>query len=164
MSSSAKADDAVNLGLATRHNSSTRAPNEYWMPAFAGMTTGNRSRSDAGFTPRRNQKQKNDPGAKHRGQEPPNQRRLQTIEDLVGPEPLEPVQRLVERDEFVAIDAARLLHRAHVLLIERIDDVAHLAPLVGELDAHRAAVDARTLVVEVAHLDQLFEIVGNVGA
>ena len=54
--------------------------------------------------------------------------------------------------------------RAHVLLVERLDDVAHFAALVGELDAHRAAIDPRALVIEEAHLDELLEIVGDVGA
>src|SRR5262245_63047958 len=95
--------------------------------------------------------------------EPPTETALQTIEDLVGPEPLEPVQRLVQGGELVGIDAADLLHRAHVLLVERIDDVAHLAALVRELDADRAAIDARTLMIEEAHLDELLEVVGDVG-
>src|SRR5215471_11054743 len=91
-------------------------------------------------------------------------RSLETVKNLVVPEPLEAVQRLVQVGELVGIDAADLLHRALVLLVERIDDVVHLAALVGELDAHRAAVDARALVIEEVHLDQLFEIVGDVGA
>src|SRR5580704_5021949 len=74
------------------------------------------------------------------------------------------MQRLVEDAELVGIDAADLLHRAHVLLVERIDGVANVAALVGELDAHRAAVDPRALVIEKAHLDKLLEIVGDVGA
>src|ERR1700741_4669007 len=81
-----------------------------------------------------------------------------------GREPLEPVQRLVEHRELVGIDAADLLHGAHVLLVERVDGVAHVAALVGELDAHRAPVDARALGIEEAHLDELLEIVGDVGA
>src|SRR5262249_36543303 len=89
---------------------------------------------------------------------------LQPIEDLIGPEPLEALQRLVERGEFVGIDAADLRHAADVLLVEHLDDVAHLAALVGELDTHRAAIDARALVIEEAHLDQLLEVVGHVGA
>src|SRR5262245_44886754 len=96
--------------------------------------------------------------------EPPTETALQTVENLVGPEPLETVQRLVERRELVGIDAADLLHRAHVLLVERIDDVAHLAALVGELDAHRATIDARALVIQEAHLDELLEIVGDIRA
>jgi hypothetical protein len=35
-----------------------------------------------------------------------------------------------------------------VLLVELLDDLAHLGALVGQPDAHRAAVDARALVVE----------------
>src|SRR5262245_13316066 len=91
-------------------------------------------------------------------------RRLQPIQDLVGPEALEPVQRLVERGELFAVDAADLLDRADMLLIERLDDVAHLTALVGEPDADRPAIDARALVVEEAHLDELLQIVGDVGA
>src|SRR5258708_29996764 len=44
------------------------------------------------------------------------------IQDLVGPEPLEPVQRLVQGSEFLVRDAADLLHGLDVLLIERVDD------------------------------------------
>src|SRR6516162_2153262 len=102
--------------------------------------------------------------AMRRGEGRQLKRRSQPIKDLIGPEPLEALQRLVERRELVAIDAADLSHGGHVLLVERIDDVAHLAPLVGELDAHRAAVDPRALMIEVSHLHQLLEVVGHVGA
>ena len=83
---------------------------------------------------------------------------------MIGPEPLEPVQRLVEHAELIGVDAADLLDRAHVLLVERIDGVADFAALVGELDAHRAPIDARALMIEETHLDQLLEIVRDVGA
>src|ERR1700730_6679363 len=56
-------------------------------------------------------------------------RSSQTIENLIGPEPLQPVQRLVEGGEFLGADAADLLDSAHMLLIEPVDDVAHLAAL-----------------------------------
>src|SRR5260370_42103287 len=88
----------------------------------------------------------------------------QTIENLIGPEPFEPLQRLVEGRELVGADPANLLDRAHMLLIERIDDVAHLTALFGELDTHRAAIHPRALMVEEAHLDELLQIVGYVGA
>src|SRR5438067_13629540 len=90
-------------------------------------------------------------------------RASQPIENLIGPEPLEPVQRLVEPGELVARDAADLLHRAHVLLVERADDLAHVAALLGELDTHRAPVDARALMIEETHLDELLEVVRDVG-
>src|SRR6476646_4091119 len=86
--------------------------------------------------------------------------RSQTIEDLIGPETLEPMQRLVEGRELVVADATDLLHRAHVLLVELLDGVAHLDALIGQLDADRAAIDTRALMVEKTHLDQLLEIVG----
>src|SRR5690242_3333599 len=89
---------------------------------------------------------------------------LQPIEDLVGPEALEPVQRLVQPSELVGRDAADLLDRAHVLLVERAHRLAHVGALVGQLGADRAAVDARTLVIEEAHLDELLQIVGDVRA
>src|ERR1700722_15409157 len=86
------------------------------------------------------------------------------IQDLVGPEPLEPVQRLVQGREFLVGDAADLLHGLDVLLIERVDDTADFLALRGEADAHRAAIDPRALVIEEAELDQLLQIVGDVGA
>src|SRR4051794_14000607 len=46
------------------------------------------------------------------------------IQDLVGPETLEPMQRLVERGEFLVGDAADLLHGLDVLLVQRLDDAA----------------------------------------
>src|SRR6185312_1261254 len=87
---------------------------------------------------------------------------LEPVEDLVGPETLEPVQRLVECRELLGIDSADLLNRSYVLLVERLDDVTHLAALVGQLDADRAPVNARTLVIEERHLHQLLEVVRNV--
>src|SRR5579883_3533097 len=96
--------------------------------------------------------------------DPQETKRSEPIQDLVGPEALQPVQRLVEGRELVAVDAADLLHGAHVLLVELLDDIAHVDALVGQLDAHRTAVDARALVIEEAHLDQLLEVVGDVGA
>ncbi len=39
--------------------------------------------------------------------------------------------------------------------IQRLDDVAHFAALFGQLDADRAAIHPRTLVIQEAHLDQL---------
>src|SRR5262249_40311280 len=90
--------------------------------------------------------------------------RSETVQDLVGPEALQTMQRLVEHTEFVGIDAAGPLDRAHVFLIQRVDEVAHLASLVGEPDAHRGPIDARALMIEEPHLDELLEIVRNVRA
>src|SRR5256885_3290659 len=86
------------------------------------------------------------------------------IEDLVGPEPLEAMQRLVERRELLVRDAADLLYRLDVLLVERVDDAADFLALRGQADADRAAIDARALVIEEAELDELLQIVGDVGA
>src|ERR1700733_14130976 len=86
------------------------------------------------------------------------------IQDLVGPESLEPVQRLVQGRELLVGDAADLLHGLDVLLVERIDDAADFLALGGEADADRAAIDARALMIEEAELDQLLQIVGDIGA
>src|SRR5262249_49383793 len=88
----------------------------------------------------------------------------ETIQDLVGPEPLETMQRLVQRRELFVRDTADLLDRLDVLLIERIDDAADLLALRGQANADRAAINARTLMMEEAELDQLLQIVGDVGA
>src|SRR5262249_33723899 len=54
-------------------------------------------------------------------------RKSEAVEDLVGPEPLEAMQRLVEADKLLGIDAPDLLPRAHVLLVERLDRLANPA-------------------------------------
>src|SRR4029078_7514756 len=86
------------------------------------------------------------------------------IQDLVGPEPLEPVQRLVQGRELLVRDAADLLHRLDVLLIERVADFADFLALRGQADADRAAIDARALMIEEAEFDQLLQVIGEVGA
>ena len=82
----------------------------------------------------------------------------ETVQDLVGPEPLEAMQRLVKRGELVVGDAAHLLHRLDVLLIQRVDDVADVLALSGQTNTHRAAVDPRTLMVEEAEFDELLRL------
>src|SRR5690348_3433591 len=89
---------------------------------------------------------------------------LETVQDLVGPEPLEAMQRLVQRRELLVRDAADLLHRLDVLLVERVDDAADFLALRRQADAHRAAINARALMIEEAELDELLQIVGDVGA
>src|SRR5205085_125228 len=86
------------------------------------------------------------------------------IQDLVGPEALEAMQRLVQRRELLVGDAADLLDGLDVLLIERIDDAADFLALRGQTDADRATINARTLMIEEAELDELLQIVGDVGA
>src|SRR5271168_2481170 len=88
----------------------------------------------------------------------------EAIEYLVGPEPFEAMQRLVQRRELLVRDAADLLHGLDVLLIERIDDAADFLALCGQANADRTAIDARTLMVEEAEFDQLLQIIGDVGA
>src|SRR3982074_573799 len=60
---------------------------------------------------------------------PPGRKKSERIQDLVGPDPLEPVQRLVQRRELLVRDAADLFHGLDVLLIERIDDAADFLAL-----------------------------------
>src|ERR1700743_2356450 len=84
---------------------------------------------------------------------------LETVQDLVGPEPLEALQRLVHSRRLLVRDATDLLHRLDVLLIERVDDAADLLALRRQANADRAAINARTLMIEEAELDQLLQIV-----
>src|ERR1700682_5339547 len=86
------------------------------------------------------------------------------IQDLVGPEPLEPVQRLVQRRELFVRDAADLLHGLDVLLIERVDDLADFLALRSQADGDRAAIDAAALMIEEAEFDEFLEVIGHVGA
>src|SRR3954453_1675680 len=86
------------------------------------------------------------------------------IQDLVGPETLEAVQRLVQRRELLVRDAADLLHGLDVLLIERVDNLADFLALRRKTDADRTAIDAAALMVEEAELDELLQVIGDVGA
>src|SRR5271168_2394566 len=61
------------------------------------------------------------------------------IEDLVGPEPLEAMQRLVQRRELLVRDAADLFNGLDVLLVERVDDAADFLALRGQANANRTA-------------------------
>src|ERR1700738_4407673 len=74
--------------------------------------------------------------------------RSEAVEDLVGPEPLEAMQRLVQGRKLLGVDAAELLDGAHMLLIERIHDGTNFTPLVGQFDANRAAIHTRTLMIQ----------------
>src|SRR5438445_1364529 len=51
-----------------------------------------------------------------------------------------------------------------MLVVERGDDLVHFPALLGERDAHRAAVDARAGMVKISHLDQLLDVIGDVRA
>src|SRR5262249_30819621 len=74
------------------------------------------------------------------------------------------MQRLVERRELIVRDATNLLDRLDVLLIKRVDDAADLLSLLGQANANRTAVDARTLMIEEAELNKLLQVVGDIGA
>src|SRR5262245_14970950 len=49
---------------------------------------------------------------------------LQAVEDLVGPEPLQPVQRFVQSHELLGVDSPHLLDRAYLLLVQALYDIA----------------------------------------
>src|SRR5689334_23771715 len=81
----------------------------------------------------------------------------ETVADLIGPEALEADQGDVHAPEIVGRDAADMLDRDDVLVVEVGDDLVDLGALLGEADAHRAPVHARALMVQEAHLDELLE-------
>src|SRR4029078_9333066 len=91
-------------------------------------------------------------------------RRLELIADLVSPEALEPNQRLIQRLKIVDADAAHLLQRLELPLIKPVHHIGHLLPFLGEPHPHRPPVGGRALMVDVAGIDQLLEIVRDVGA
>ena len=57
------------------------------------------------------------------------------IQDLVSPEPLEPVQRFVQARKLFIRDTADQFNGLEVLLIERIDDVADFLTLRSQADS-----------------------------
>src|ERR1700716_2743151 len=63
----------------------------------------------------------------------------QAIENLVGPEALEPLQRLVQDLQVAGADAAHLFDGADVFLVELFDDLLHFPALFSQADAHRTA-------------------------
>ena len=77
---------------------------------------------------------------------------------------VEALEQLVHLAEFALADAADLLDRTDVTLVELRDGLGHVLSGVGQADADRAAVDARTLVVDEAEVDQLLDVVGDVRA
>ena len=89
---------------------------------------------------------------------------LHPVGDGVVPEAVEPLQRAVHLLEFFGVDAADLLDRADMALVEPADHFGDRLALRRQADADRTAVDARALVVDEAEVDQLLQIVGDVRA
>jgi hypothetical protein len=58
----------------------------------------------------------------------------QAIQNLVGPEAFEAVQRFIQRDKLPATNTTDLFHRIYVLVIERSHDVAYLTTFLGQLN------------------------------
>ena len=56
------------------------------------------------------------------------------------------------------------MDRLAVLVVQRLDNLVHRPALLGQADAHRAAVDPRAGMMEIAHLDELLDVVGDVRA
>src|SRR5690606_39619535 len=73
-------------------------------------------------------------------------------------------QRAVHLTEIVFIDATHLLDRADMPVIEPGNDLRHSLALGRQLYPHRPSICIGALVVDEAEFDQLFEIVGDVGA
>jgi hypothetical protein len=69
---------------------------------------------------------------------------------------------MVHALEIIDRDAAEMLDDADVLFIELPDDVVHLSALLGQADAHGATVDARAMMVQIADIDELLDVVGDV--
>jgi hypothetical protein len=65
------------------------------------------------------------------------------IQDLVGPEPLEPVQRLVQGGEFLVRDTADLLHRLDVLLIAQLPAPRFRVHEAGLISSFRLSAGAQ---------------------
>src|SRR5690606_9027053 len=86
------------------------------------------------------------------------------IGDGVVPEAVEPLKGPVHLAELLRFDPPDLLDGTDMAVIEPGDDLGHLFPFRRQADADRAAVDARTLVVDETHVDQLLQIVGYVRA
>ena len=82
---------------------------------------------------------------------------------MVVPEPVEALHQLVEFLELAGADAADLGDRIDGTVIERADGFGDLGAMFGQADADGAAVDPRALVIDIAEIDQLLEIVGDVG-
>ena len=89
---------------------------------------------------------------------------LQAVVDLIRPEPLEADQGAVEAGDVARIDFADGLERAELALIELVQHVAGCLALVGQAHPHAAPVGFRALVVDVAHVDELLQVVGDVRA
>ena len=72
---------------------------------------------------------------------------LEPIHHLIDPEPLKPLQRLVEGGNFVGADPASLLHSASVFSVELFHDIADLATCCGELDTNATPISQSPLNV-----------------
>src|SRR5262245_48304494 len=91
-------------------------------------------------------------------------KRLEPIENLVGPEALETGERLVKALEFLDAQADDFLDCLQLTVIERIDARTDVLAARREAHAHRALIRAGAFVADIARLDQLLEIVGDVRA
>src|SRR5690606_17131503 len=89
---------------------------------------------------------------------------LHAVGDGIVPETVQALQGAVHLLELLGIDAADLLDRTDVTVIEARDDLGDLLPLRRQAHPHRTAVDTRTLVVDEAQIDQLLQIVRHVRA
>src|ERR1700722_3221087 len=81
--------------------------------------------------------------------------------DRLGPEALEATQRLVRVGQVVGRNHA-LAERAEVALMHLVDLLVQRQALIRQADAHRAAVMRRTFLHDIAVLEHLLDVVGDV--
>lgn len=83
--------------------------------------------------------------------------------NVIGPRPLDAAQRLAHRFDLAAAEFL-FVEPGGDAVFEVADLVDDLQRLVGQGDADRAAVVRRALLLEIAHLGELLDVVGDVRA
>src|SRR5260221_3260673 len=93
------------------------------------------------------------------GKRPPL--RLEPVENLVRPEPLQPLERTIEIMKVGGRDAADLIDRADVAVVEGVDDLCDVGSPFWQGDPDRAAGPSRRPGVELSQLCQPPSVVGG---
>src|SRR5262249_14366849 len=88
-----------------------------------------------------------------------NHSRLEPVTHLIEPESFQTTEADVHGLEVLGAHVANGLDRFEMALEQLHDHVADLVALLRQADMHRAAIDIRTLMIDVAGLDQLLQIV-----
>src|SRR5688500_2432775 len=87
---------------------------------------------------------------------------LELVENLVDPEALKPSESIVEAVAFVVAQTADLVDGLTVTIIKLVDYLSDFFAFWRQVDANGTAVRAGALLENVAGLDELLEIVGDV--